>query len=102
MGIEILYGEGNSFLYWANYSGKAEQKYLVPVGQAQRTNQGRTLPIHPSFNSLQGPTLSSLSDYDMNCSLIYNYLHQSTVLQLLTFSLLCVEGDLESEGRISP
>ncbi len=68
-GIEIVYGEGKKiFCTGLTRASKTEQKSLVPARQAQRTNQRRTnfictlwVSIHLSFNSQQGPPLSSLS-----------------------------------------
>jgi hypothetical protein len=47
-------------------AAKAGKKSIVPARRVQQTNQGRTpincqVPIHLSFNSQQGPPLSSLS-----------------------------------------
>ncbi len=57
---------------------KAEKKSLVPAQQAQRTNQGRIpfnctlwVPIHLSFNSQQGPSLSSLSGHSHETQIFY-------------------------------
>ncbi len=67
--IEILYGEEKIVCTGPARAAKAGQKSLVLTRQAQQTNQGRTpficctlwVPIHLSFNSQQGPPLSSLS-----------------------------------------
>jgi hypothetical protein len=67
--IEIVYGGEKIFCTGTTWAAKAGQRSLfVLAWQAQRTNQRRTLflctlgvPICPSFNSQQGPPLSSLS-----------------------------------------
>ncbi len=63
-GIEMVYGEEKNILYRADLSSPGRTKSLVPARQAQRTNQERApsfVPIHLSFNSEQGPPLSSIS-----------------------------------------
>jgi hypothetical protein len=65
--IDIAYGEEKIFCARPTRAAKTEQKYLVSTRQAQRTHQRRTsfictlwVSIHLSFNSKQGPPLSSL------------------------------------------
>jgi hypothetical protein len=71
-GTEIVYGEEKN-IFLGRLDQPKQNKYLVPARQAQRTNQERTLSFvlfesprtavstHLSFNSQQGPPLSSLS-----------------------------------------
>jgi hypothetical protein len=65
--IETVYGEEKNILYRADYrAAKAEQKPLVPAGQAQRTNpkKPRKNPFHlyslsphsPQFQQSAGAT----------------------------------------------
>jgi hypothetical protein len=46
-GIEIVYGEEKILFTGPTKAAKAEQKFLVPAGQAQRANQEWTPFICP-------------------------------------------------------
>ncbi len=77
-GIEIEYDWGKIFCTGPTSAAKAKQKSLVRTRQGQRTNQGKTpidcilwVPIHPSFNSQQGPPLSSLSGHSHETQIFY-------------------------------
>ncbi len=73
-GIEIVYAVREKiFCTGPTRAAKAEQKSLVPALKAQQTNQEKTplicplwVPIHLSFNSQQGPPLSSLSGWSIS------------------------------------
>jgi|688.fasta_scaffold269044_1 hypothetical protein len=63
-------GEEKMFYTGPTGAAKPEQKFLVPVCQAELTNQGRApficflwVPTNRSFNGRQGPPLSSLCGY---------------------------------------
>ncbi len=91
-------------------AAKAGQKSLVPAQRAQRAKQGRTpficttwVPISLSFNSQQGPALSSLSvsnpakSYTTPCKLL-----ASVVFQLLIVPIPAPGGGCDNNIRCLP